>query len=136
MFADSCDFSFFYEKQRNKSPMFLWETSLLVKLYKEVMFMIVCLSVRLKELRINKNLTQAQVAQYVGVTRAVISAYETDIRQPSYDILIRLALLYGVTTDYLLCIDSKRYLDISGLSEREAAAVCEMVNVFMENKKK
>lgn len=99
------------------------------------MFMIVCLSVRLKELRTNRNLTQAQVAQYVGVTRAVISAYETDIRQPSYDILIRLALLYGVTTDYLLCIDSKRYLDISGLSEREAAAVCEMVNVFMENKK-
>ncbi len=100
------------------------------------MFMIVCLSVRLKELRTNKNLTQAQVAQYVGVTRAVISAYETDIRQPSYDVLIRLALLYGVTTDYLLCIESKRYLDISALSEREAAAVCEMVNVFMENKKK
>lgn len=98
--------------------------------------MIVCLSVRLKELRTNRNLTQAQVAEYVGVSRAVISAYETDIRQPSYDILIRLAILYGVTTDYLLCIDSKRYLDISELSEREAAAVCEMVNVFMENKKK
>lgn len=98
--------------------------------------MIVCLSVRLKELCSNKKLTQAQVAQYVGVTRAVISAYENDLREPSYSVLIRLALLYGVTTDYLLCIESKRYLDISGLSEREAAAVCEMVNVFMENKKK
>jgi len=96
--------------------------------------MIVCLSVRLKELRTNRNLTQAQVAQKVGVTRAVISAYETDLRQPSFDVLIRLALLYGVTTDYLLCVDSKRYLDISELSDREAAAVCEMVNVFMENK--
>ena len=69
--------------------------------------MIVCLSVRLKELRNNKRLTQAQVAQYVGVTRAVISAYETDIRQPSYDVLIRLAMLYGVSTDYLLCIEGK-----------------------------
>lgn len=97
--------------------------------------MIVCLSVRLKELRTNKNLTQAQVAQYVGVTRAVISAYETDIRQPSYDVLIRLALLYGVTTDYLLCVESKRYLDISGLTEREAASVCEMVDLLMQNKK-
>ncbi len=74
--------------------------------------MIVCLSVRLKELRTSKNMTQAQVAQIVGVTRAVISAYETDIRQPSYDVLIRLALLYGVTTDYLLCIEGKRYLDM------------------------
>lgn len=97
--------------------------------------MIVCLSVRLKELRTNKNLTQAQVAQYVGVTRAVISAYETDIRQPSYDVLIRLALLYGVTTDYLLCVESKRYLYISGLTEREAASVCEMVDLLMQNKK-
>ncbi len=98
--------------------------------------MIVCLSVRLKELRTSKNMTQAQVAQIVGVTRAVISAYETDIRQPSYDVLIRLALLYGVTTDYLLCIEGKRYLDISDLTDREAAAVYEMVNLFMENKKK
>lgn len=98
--------------------------------------MVVCLSIRLKELRISKKLTQAQVAQYVGVTRGVISAYETDIRQPSYDILIRLALLYGVTTDYLLCMEEKRYLDISGLSDREAAAVCEMVNLFLQNKMK
>lgn len=89
--------------------------------------MIVCLSVRLKELRINRNLTQAQVAQYVGVTRAVISAYETDIRQPSYDILIRLALLYGVTTDYLLCIDSKRYLDISGLSKKPTQTITAVI---------
>lgn len=98
--------------------------------------MIVCLSVRLKELRKDRNLTQAQVAELVGVTRAVISAYENALREPSNGILIRLALLYGVTTDYLLCVESKRYLDISGLSEREAAAVCEMVNVFMENKTK
>lgn len=98
--------------------------------------MVVCLSVRLRELRTNKKLTQAQVAQYVGVTRGVISAYETDIRQPSYDILTRLALLYGVTTDYLLCMEEKRYLDISGLSDREAAAVCEMVNLFLQNKTK
>ncbi len=98
--------------------------------------MIVCLSVRLKELRTSKNMTQAQVAQIVGVTRAVISAYETDIRQPSYDVLVRLALLYGVTTDYLLCIEGKRYLDISDLTNREAAAVYEMVNLFIENKKK
>ena len=98
--------------------------------------MVVCMSVRLRELRTNKKLTQAQVAQYVGVTRGVISAYETDIRQPSYDILIRLALLYGVTTDYLLCMEEKRYLDISGLSDREAAAVCEMVNLFLQNKTK
>lgn len=98
--------------------------------------MIVCLSVRLKELRTSKNMTQAQVAQIVGVTRTVISAYETDIRQPSYDVLIRLALLYGVTTDYLLCIEGKRYIDISDLTDQEAAAVYEMVSLFSQNRKR
>ena len=33
-------------------------------------------------------------------------------------------------------MEEKRYLDISGLSDREAAAVCEMVNLFLQNKTK
>ena len=58
--------------------------------------MIVDLSVRLKQLRLDKQLRQEQVARLVGVSKGAISAYETDIRQPSYDVLIRLANLYRV----------------------------------------
>lgn len=64
--------------------------------------MIVDLSVRLKQLRLDKQLRQEQVARLVGVSKGAISAYETDIRQPSYDVLIRLANLYRVSVDYLL----------------------------------
>ncbi len=46
--------------------------------------MIVDLSVRLKQLRLDKRLRQEQVARLVGVSKGAISAYETDIRQPSY----------------------------------------------------
>lgn len=97
--------------------------------------MIIYFSTRLRQLRTDKRLTQSDVARRVGVTRSMISSYETDIRLPSYDILLSLARLFGVTTDYLLCMEEKRYLDISGLSEREAAAVTEMVNLFLTNKK-
>ena len=68
----------------------------------EVMHMIIDLSVRLRQLRLDKRLRQDQVARLVGVSKGAISAYETDIRQPSYDVLIRLANLYRVSTDYLL----------------------------------
>jgi len=87
-------------------------------------------SQRLKELRADKHLTQAQVAQRVGVTASMISSYETDIRLPSYDVLIKIAGLFGVTADYLLCLEERRYLDISELDSEESTAVCELVNLL------
>lgn len=89
--------------------------------------MIIDLSTRLKQLRLDKRLRQEQVARLVGVSKGAISAYETDIRQPSYDVLIRLANLYRVSTDYLLGRTDDRSLDISGLTAHEAAIVSELV---------
>ncbi len=93
----------------------------------EAMHMIIDLSTRLKQLRLDKRLRQEQVARLVGVSKGAISAYETDIRQPSYDVLIRLANLYRVSTDYLLGRTDDRSLDISGLTAHEAAIVSELV---------
>ena len=95
--------------------------------------MLAFFSVHLKQLREAKKLTKTQVANYVGVSRSVISAYENDMRYPSYEILIRLSTLFGVSTDYLLGIEDRRYLDISELSDQEAAAVYEMVRLFKLN---
>ena len=87
-------------------------------------------SQRLKKLRADKHLTQAQVAKRVGVTASMVSSYETDIRLPSYDVMISLADLFGVTVDYLLGREEKRFLDISELTDAEAAVVCDMVNIL------
>lgn len=95
--------------------------------------MLAFFSVRIKQLRTAKQMTQAQVAMYVGVSRSVISAYESDMRYPSYEILIRLSALFGVSTDFLLGVEEKRYLDISDLTEREAAAVYEVVELLRTN---
>jgi transcriptional regulator with XRE-family HTH domain len=86
-------------------------------------------SQRLKQLRRDRHLTQAQVAKRIGVTAAMVSSYE-DIRLPSYEVKVRLADLFGVTVDYLLCRQDKRFLDISDLSEEEAALVCGMVELL------
>lgn len=89
--------------------------------------MIIDLAVRLKQLRLDKQLRQEQVARLVGVSKGAISAYETDIRQPSYEVLIRLANLYRVSVDYLLGRTDARTLDISGLTAHEVAIITELV---------
>ena len=78
---------------------------------------------RLKELRKQQGLTQVQVAERLGLSKAVISSYEVASRHPSYDILIKMAALYGVTTDYLLGLDTRRLIDVSWLTPNQLTAV-------------
>lgn len=84
-------------------------------------------AIRLKQLRLDKHLRQDQVAALIGVTKSAISAYENDLRQPSYAVLVRFATLYRVSTDYLLGCSNNRTIDISGLTETEAALITEIV---------
>jgi len=58
--------------------------------------------VNIKETRIRKNMTQADVAAALGVSSVVYNRYETGARQPSIDILVRLSDLFDVPVDYLL----------------------------------
>lgn len=57
---------------------------------------------RLKELRNSKNLSQEELGEILGVRKSSISNWETDKATPTYDILIKLAQYFNVTTDYLL----------------------------------
>lgn len=57
---------------------------------------------RLKDLRIEKNVTQQQVGDFLGVGRATIAGYETKDKHPDFDKLNLLAQFFNVTTDYLI----------------------------------
>lgn len=86
----------------------------------------------LKKLRLEKNLRQYQVADIVGVNPSAISAYENGLRQPSYEVLIRLADLYRVSIDFILGRSDNVFLNISGLSEREAYVISKIVAELSE----
>ena len=87
----------------------------------------------LKTLRLRKDMTQAQLANKLGLTKSVISAYETGLRLPSYDILIHIARIYNVSTDYLLGIEKKQEIDLSGLSQEETNALLNLINAMKRN---
>jgi len=78
---------------------------------------------RLKELRLQAGMTQKQLAEQIGVTKSVVSFYELRERTPSPEILIKLASVFHVSSDYLLGIEKGKTLDISGLDPEDEKAV-------------
>lgn len=82
---------------------------------------------RLKRLRLEKDMTQAQLSERLGLTKSVISAYETDLRLPSYDVLMQIARIFNVSTDYLLGMERKKEVDLSGLSQEETDALLKLI---------
>ena len=57
---------------------------------------------RLKELRNDKNLSQADLANLTGLTQGAIAYWETGQRIPNAKAIIILASFFDVSTDYLL----------------------------------
>ena len=60
---------------------------------------------RLRELRLEKNLSMKQLAKEINTTDAAVSNWENEINEPKISYLKALALYFGVTTDYLLGLD-------------------------------
>ncbi len=62
---------------------------------------------RIKELRQSAGMTQQQLAERIWVSKAAISNYELYDRNPSPEILIKLAKVFHVSTDYLLGVEDE-----------------------------
>ena len=57
---------------------------------------------RIAKLREKRGLTQGNLAEKIGISRASLSHYETNRREPDYDTLEKIADFFNVSVDYLL----------------------------------
>lgn len=85
------------------------------------------LNENIKQLRQARNLSQVDLASALGVTKQSISNWENNNIQPSIDMLIRLAHFFSVSTDYLLGLDQRKYIEINGLTECQLAHVTAII---------
>ncbi len=70
------------------------------------------------DLRREKNLTQKDVAEKIGVSASAIGFWETGINEPKATYLMKLANFFGVTVDELLGRDELTQAErAAGLSE-------------------
>ena len=59
---------------------------------------------RLKDLREDKDLTQQEIGKILNMAQTTYSGYETGNRNIPNELLIKLALFYNTSTDYILGI--------------------------------
>ena len=63
---------------------------------------------RIEDERIDSDKTQKDIAEYLGCQREVYRRYEKGIRQIPVDYVVKLALRYETSTDYLLELTDDR----------------------------
>lgn len=88
---------------------------------------------RIKQLRVEAKMTQPELADKIGLTRSTVAAYENNTRQPSFQILVRLAHTFHVSTDYLLLGNNDNdTIDVSGLSGEQKAILESLIKNFKD----
>ena len=78
---------------------------------------------RLKELRLQSGMTQKELGDKLGITKSVVSFYELRERTPSPEVLVKLATIFHVSSDYLLGIEKGKSIDITGLDLEDEKAI-------------
>ncbi|MCH5158478.1 MAG: helix-turn-helix transcriptional regulator [Clostridiales bacterium] len=86
------------------------------------------LNENIKRLRLSNNITQVELAERLGVSKQCVSNWENDYIQPSIDMLVKIAKFFKVSTDFLLDLDDKTTLDVTGLSQTEIAHIRQIVD--------
>lgn len=76
---------------------------------------------KLSMLRTSHRLQQLELAKIIGVSKQTISNWENSNIQPSVDMIIRLAEYFGVPTDYLLDLNNKVFLEVTGIDGEQLA---------------
>ncbi len=82
-----------------------------------MIYSVVCEHIR--ELRMQRHLTQTELGKMLGVSKSVISAYENGIHLPPYDILVRISGIFGVSCDYLLGVANSPSISTKGLTDTQ-----------------
>ena len=77
------------------------------------------LNERIRKLRLERSWSQVDLAKKLNVTKQSVSNWENDNIQPSIEMLVKLAREFSVSTDYLLGLEERRYLEITGLSDED-----------------
>lgn len=72
---------------------------------------------RIKELRQTRSWSQVDLAKKLNVTKQTVSNWENDNIQPSVEMLVRLSKIFNVSTDYLLGLDDRMLVDVTGLTK-------------------
>ena len=89
---------------------------------------------RIKEIRLSRNMTQVDLARELNVTKQSVSNWENDNIQPSIDMLMKIATYFSVSCDYLLGLDGRKYIEVTGLTDKEISHIQMLIDDINKRK--
>ena len=87
---------------------------------------------RLKEIREKKKLSQAEESRRLGIAKGTISRYERNVQNASIDSLIKLAVLYTSSVDYILGIANRTQIYIYDMPEKDQRIILRLIETYKE----
>ena len=94
---------------------------------------------KIKELRDASGMTQTELAERIGVSKSVISAYEKGIRNPSHKVIQSIAEVFGISA---LSFYERGYfknqsvtIDITDLNSEQQKIIFSLINQFKKDNK-
>lgn len=86
----------------------------------------------INELRLSLGWSQVQLAEKLNISKQTVSNWENDNIQPSIEMLVRIAKLFHVSTDYLLDLDSARTINVDGLPKNLIAHLTQIIEDYKQ----
>lgn len=87
---------------------------------------------RICELRTELGWSQVVLAKRLGVAKQTVSNWENDNIQPSIEMLVRVAKLFNVSTDFLLGLDQEPTINVNGLPPKVIAHINALIDDYRE----
>ena len=82
----------------------------------------------IKSLRLSNNLSQVQLAQNLDVSKQTVSNWENNNILPSIEMLVKIAKYFSVSTDFLLELNSRKYIEVTKLTDLQITHIQQIVN--------
>lgn len=82
---------------------------------------------KIRALRLEKGLTQTQLADKIGLVKGSISAYEQGKKYPSIEVLIKLCSVFDVSSDYLIGLSDDMHLMKSELTDEQMTMIRNLI---------
>ena len=90
----------------------------------------------IKKLRTAHNLSQVQLTNGLNVSKQTVSNWENNNILPSIEMLVKTAQFFSVSTDYLLELNDRQYIEVTGLTEIQLAHIQQIIQDLSEKNKK
>ena len=82
----------------------------------------------IKRLRTSYNFSQVRLAEELNVSKQTVSNWENNNILPSMWNAYQNCTFFSVSTDYLLELDDRKYIEVTGLSETHLAHIQQIIN--------